>query len=95
MLASIIIDSDSLHEYRYQISHVIDELKVQIGKTESAIEKVGETWKDDNFKEFQNNFNEDKEEILPLCKILENYESNILLQLEQKVKKIEYRSFRI
>lgn len=95
MPATIINDSKSIYNYRGQIAHAIDELKVQIGKTESAIEKVGESWKDDNYREFQENFNEDKEQILPLCDVLYNYESNLLYQLEQKLRKIEGRIFKL
>ncbi len=81
MTPSVITDSHSLHDYRGQIAHAIDELKVQLRKTERAIDKVAETWKDDNFREFQQNFNQDKEQILPLCNVLDNYQYNLLYEL--------------
>lgn len=94
MGATVINNSESIHGYRGQIAHAIDELKLQFTKTERAIESVHEAgWKDDNFREFQNNFNEDKEQILPLCDVLYNYENNLLYQLEQKLKKLEGRRF--
>ena len=52
-------------------------------------------WKDENFKEFQENFNRDKEQILPLCDVLYNYENNLLYQLEQRLKKLEGRKFKL
>ena len=95
MPATVINNSESIHNYRGQIAHAIDELKVQFSKTENAIEKVGESWKDDNFREFQEHFNEDKEQILPLCDVLYNYENNLLYQLEQKLRKLEERTFNL
>ena len=92
---TVINNSNSIHDYRGQIAHTIDELKLQITKTERAIETVGESWKDDNFREFQENFNEDKEQILPLCDVLDNYQSNLLYQLEQKLRTLEERRFKL
>lgn len=95
MIPTVINNSTSIHEYRGKIAHAIDELQLNLKRTEQAIETVGETWKDDNFKEFQDNFNQDKEQIKPLCDGLDNYQSNLLYQLEQKLKKLEDRTFRI
>ena len=96
MGASVINNSNSIHNYRGQIAHTVDELKVQFKKTESALETVHEAgWKDENFKEFQENFNRDKEQILPLCDVLYNYENNLLYQLEQRLKKLEGRKFKL
>jgi len=95
MTPTVINNSTSIHEYRGQIAHAIDELLLNLKKTERAVETVGESWKDDNFKEFQDNFNQDKEKIKPLCNVLDNYQSNLLYQLEQKLKKLEERKFRI
>ena len=85
MPSTVINNSASIHEYRGQIAHAIDELKLNFRKTERAIEAVSESWKDDNFREFQQNFNQDKEQILPLCDVLDNYQSNLLYQLEKKL----------
>lgn len=95
MGATVINNSHSIHDYRGQIAHVVDELKVQFRKTERAIETVGESWKDENFREFQDNFNEDKEQILPLCDILDNYQCNLLYQLEKRLEVLENRRFKL
>lgn len=92
---TVINNSQSIHDYRGQIAHAIDELKLQFNKTERAIDTVSESWKDDNFREFQNNFNEDKEQILPLCDVLYNYENNLLYQLEKKLEVLENRRFKL
>lgn len=94
MASNVINDSTSVHDYRSKISHVTDELKLQIGKTERAIESANAEWKDGNFTEFQRNFSEDKEKISPLCDVLYNYENNLLYQLQIKLEKLEGRSFR-
>ena len=92
---TVINNSKSIHDYRGQIAHAIDELKLQFTKTARAIETVSESWKDDNFREFRENFNKDKEEILPLCDVLDNYQSNLLYNLEKKLEVLESRTFRL
>ena len=95
MTSTVINNSASIHDYRGQIAHAIDELKLNLKKTERAIETVGESWKDDNFREFEDNFNQDKEQIIPLCDVLDNYQSNLLYQLEKKLEKHEGRRFKL
>jgi uncharacterized protein YukE len=79
-------DPDAIQRYRGQIQNAIEQLKEQLSNTEQAIRTVSESWKDNNFIEFQANFNVDKEQIKPLCSILDNYQDNILYQLEQKLR---------
>lgn len=95
MNSSVINGSSFIHEYRYKIAHAIDELQLNLGKTERAIETVGESWKDDNFREFQDNFNQNKEQIVSLCKVLDNYQCNLLYQLEKKLERLERRVFKL
>lgn len=95
MISTVINNSSSIHEYRGEIAHAIDELNLNLKKTERAIETVGESWKDDNFREFQDNFNQDKEQIVPLCSVLDNYQSNLLYQLEKKLERLEGRIFNL
>ncbi len=79
-------DPDAIRIYRTKIQDSIEQLKAQLQRTEIAVQTVSESWKDNNFMEFQTNFNVDKEQIKPLCEVLNNYESNILYQLEQKLR---------
>ena len=79
-------DPEAIKAYRGKIQDSIEQLRNQLLKTESAVQTVSESWKDNNFMEFQTNFNVDKEQIKPLIKVLENYESNILSQLETKLR---------
>lgn len=86
MASTVINDPESIHAYRGKIQDSIEKLKLQLQKTESAVETVSQSWKDNNFMEFRNNFDVDKEQIKPLCNVLSNYESNLLYQLEQKLR---------
>lgn len=79
-------DPEAIKNYRGKIQDSIEQLRTQLTKTEIAVKTVSDSWKDNNFMEFQSNFNVDKEQIKPLIQVLENYESNILFQLETKLR---------
>ncbi len=89
----VINSSEKLHEYRGQLDEAINQLKDNLKKTDSAIEQVGEKWKDDNYKEFRENFSQDKEKIPPLCNVLDDYQANTLYELEIKVRDLEEHFF--
>lgn len=89
MSMSVINSSEAIHDYRRKISNAIEELKNQLKKTEQAIETVSEDWQDHQFKTFQNNFGEDKDQILPLCEHLHVYADDLLYNLEIKLKDYE------
>jgi uncharacterized protein YukE len=85
MSSTVINDPQSINQFRGQIGEAIDNLKIQLRKTESAIEEVSESWQDNQFQQFRDNFNVDKEQIKPLYEVLENYKDNILYELEKKL----------
>lgn len=89
MPMTIINSSAAIHDYRGKITNAITQLKDQIKKTDIAIETVSENWKDGIFKQFQGNFYDDKEKIIPLCDSLTNYTDNLLYALEMKLKDYE------
>jgi len=89
----VINSSEKLREYRGQLEEAINQLKKNLKKTDSAIEQVGEKWKDDNYKEFQENFSQDKEKIPPLCNVLDDYQANTLHTLEINVRSLEDHPF--
>ena len=86
MPSTIVNDPESIQNYRGKIANSIENLEMQIQKTERAIEAVSESWKDNNFVEFHRNFEEDMNMIKPLCNVLRDYEGNILFQLQQKLE---------
>ena len=83
----IINDVDSLKKFRDELLDTVDDLQKQLKKTESAIEDVAKTWKDSQFVKFHEGFKEDKEKINPLCKAIEEFESDVLYPLEQILRK--------
>ena len=86
MPATVVNDPESIHAYRQQIAERIEQLRGLITKTEGAIQTVSESWKDNQFQQFHNNFNQDMAQIKPLCDVLSNYEGNLLYQLENKLR---------
>ena len=88
-------DPDSINRYRGQISSKAEELRGLIGKTEQAIQTEGESWKDTQFQQFQQNFSQDMAEIKPLCDVLNDYSDNILFQLENKLRIYGDQSMRL
>ena len=78
-------DPEAIRRYRGLIREAKEKLMVQLQKTEAAIETVSASWKDNNFIQFHSNFNVDKERIKPLCDVLDDYDQNILNNLEQKL----------
>lgn len=77
--------SAAIHDYRMRLRNVAEELTQQYDKTGQQIETVGETWKDHNFEQFAQNFEEDKQKIAQLCQAVTHYEEEILYKLEQKL----------
>jgi uncharacterized protein YukE len=78
-------DPEAIHSYRQQIVGAIEKLEGQLKKTESAVNTVAQGWKDNQFQQFQQNFDEDKARIPELCNVLRHYDEHILYDLEQKL----------
>lgn len=89
MAASVVNSSEGINNYRNQIASAISKLEEQLTKTQGAIDTVGQTWKDGNFTEFQQNFETEQQMISSLLKVLNTYHDEILYQLECKLKEYE------
>ena len=85
MASTVINNPEDVRNYYTKIENYIGSLRDDFTKTENAIKTVSESWKDDQFKQFQNNFKEDKEKIEPLCRLLERY-VELLKDLERKLE---------
>lgn len=82
-------NSVSVHEYRGKIDSAIQELEKSLRKTEASLDAVAQTWKDENHDKFCNEFSNDKQQISNINGKLENYSSNILYNLELRLKDYE------
>lgn len=89
-MSSMITGADALKKFRDDILERVDDLRDQLRKTEAAMDAVAEEWKDDQFRKYNEEFSKDKEEIEPLCKKLEEYESDVLTPLWKIVDEYEH-----
>lgn len=85
MATGVINDPELIQKYRNDITNRINELRENLKKTDSAVENVSQGWKDIQFQQFQQNFNQDKELINPLCVVLEQYRDDILGPLQDRM----------
>lgn len=90
---AVINNLDELIDFRHKIQDAIEELRDQLNKTERSLETVNETWDDRKFKEFYDAFGEDKEKIIPLTEVFDEYQGEILLNLQHKLETYLDQSF--
>lgn len=82
-MAGIINDYETLHKFRNELLDAVDNLREQLKKTEAAMEDVATVWKDMQFQKYEKEFTKDKDKIEPLCKDIEEFESDVLYRLEK------------
>lgn len=86
-MAGVINDYETLHKFRNELLDTVDKLREQLKKTEKAMGDVSAVWKDMQFLKYEKEFNKDKEMIEPLCKDIEEFESDVLYPLEKILEK--------
>ena len=69
-----IYDPEVLKDFCNKMLDTVEDLMKQLRRTDSAIENVARTWKDTQFEQFRDNFNEDKEKIKLLSDDIEELE---------------------
>lgn len=82
----IITDLDSIKDLRRKLTEVLEELRDQYEETEKAIETVSETWRDQQFLDFKNQFSEDQKKLKPLCEKIEEYDSEVLEKVQRCIE---------
>lgn len=82
----IITDLDAIKDLRRKLKEVSEDLQNQYEQTENAIETVAETWQDQGFLKFKNQFSEDQKKIMPLCEKIEEYDSEVLEKLQRWIE---------
>lgn len=86
-MAGVINDYETLHKFRNELLDTVDNLREQLKKTETAMEDVAAVWKDMQFQKYEKEFTKDKDKIEPLCKDIEEFESDVLYPLEKILEK--------
>lgn len=86
-MAAIRNDVDSLKKFRGELLDTSDNLKDQLSRTEAAIEEVAAVWGDSQFVKFKEGFDQDKDVIKPLCNEIEEFEGDVLLPLENILRR--------
>ena len=85
-MAGINIDVESLHKFRNDLLNLSEDLQEQLKRTDAVIEDVAAEWDDPQFKKFNEDFQQDKEMIKPLCERIEDFEAIVLQPFEDKVR---------
>lgn len=85
-MAGLNIDVDSLNKFRGELLNLSDDLQEQLKRTDALIEDVSKEWNDPQFRKFNDNFQEDKNTINPLCERIEDFEADVLKPFEQRVR---------
>ncbi len=86
-MAAIQNDVESLKKFRGELLDTSDNLKDQLSRTEAAIEEVAAVWGDSQFVKFKEGFDQDKDVIKPLCDDIEEFEGDVLLPLENILRR--------
>lgn len=88
-MATMITDPKAVYQLRQKLTTTVEGLNEQLRRTENAIEDVAKDWKDEQFKMFNEGFDKDKEQIIPLCKRIERFECEVLQRLQKIAEKYQ------
>jgi len=86
-MAQLINDWQELQRFQNELVTACENLNEQVKKTDAALTEVNKTWKDDQFKKYQESFNEDKERIGVLRQTIEELNEGPLAQLREIVER--------
>ena len=84
------IDLDGLIEFRRKLSECSYNVEEQRRMTNRAMDVVSQSWRDENFKEFESKFMEDAETIKKLIEGLDYFNDPILRRYQELLE--EYLS---
>lgn len=86
-MTRMVINLQALVSLRREIQCLSDNLSASIRASDRAIEEASKTWKDDNFIKFKAKFDEDKSQLIPLSKSLEDFDKEYLSKIEAILRK--------
>ena len=81
-MGQVINDWEAMRKFRGNLSDAVKELQEQLKRTERTLEEVANSWKDEQFRKYNEEFTKDKEEFPPLCKKISEFEEGPLQTLE-------------
>lgn len=81
-MPAMINDPEAVQKFRNELRELVDQLQDQLKRTDSAMEEVAESWKDEQFKKYHREFTKDRDIFPPLCKDIEEFESGPLYNLQ-------------
>lgn len=87
----IMLGLSDIKRLRQSFRELASDLNRTLSETEETIEEISKTWRDDNFKQFKNKFEVDKEKLIPLSKKIAEFESGYLSEIERKLIKYTNR----
>jgi gas vesicle protein len=82
----IITDLDAIKELRRKLTEVLQDLRDQYELAGRAIDEIAETWKDEKFKKFKDQFEEDRDKLKPLCEKIEEYDTEVLDKVQRWIE---------
>jgi len=80
------VDWQAIHKFRNNLLNITEDLQEQLKRTDAVIEDVATEWNDPQFRKFNNDFQEDKALIKPLCERIEDFEAEVLTPFENRIK---------
>ena len=84
----IISNPDDVAVFRGKLVELAENLEESLRNVENQIDEVHQTWTDENFVQFSNKFDEDKELIRPLSVNLKEFADESLARYEQSLRNI-------
>jgi uncharacterized protein YukE len=80
-------NAGEVQKFRDELKKLAEDLDNALKETEHEIDNLSQTWRDFEFKKFNEKFEEDKKEIKPLSDKIKEFEGETLLRLQKKIEK--------
>ena len=85
----IINDAQAVQELRNELLRAVEDLEEQLKTTEAALEKVFETWQDNQMKKFVESFANDKQKLQPLMDDIAWFENDPLKKIQKWIEEYD------
>lgn len=81
-MPGMINDPKAIQKFRYELIKLVDNLREQLRRTDTALDEVATSWRDEQFKKYYREFSNDRDIFDPLCKDLDDFEAGPLAELQ-------------